>query len=138
MEFREAAKETWKNRNEIRIAITDATTALFRFASKIVELRKKLAARTVIGVGVPTPDEFRGIRFDLASSDDPADVALDIALFVHYLPEVLRAIEDEQITRRAMAGIVLRLRRDGSLEMEWHDRDPLRLRNRVFTLRDLS
>jgi hypothetical protein len=132
--IREAAKETWKNRNEIRIAITDATTALFRFASKIIELRKKLAARTVIDVGVPIPEKFYGIRFALPPSDDPTVVALDIALFVHYLPEVLQAIHDERIAEQAVAGIVLALRSDGSLEMGWHDSGTNRPRSRVFTL----
>lgn len=130
---KEAAKETWKNRAKIATA---AGNQVRKLADGIANLRHRLARRTRIEIGLPTPDEFYSTRLEIEGSD-PADMAIQIALFVHYLPAVCAVIKSDGLDRgNAAGGIKLTLGADASLEMRWQDNKTLAEARRVFTIQN--
>lgn len=118
---KEAAKDTWKARGKAIAAAKVATRGIANLAAKLASLRERLAFRTRIHVGLPFPDEHFATRLEIAGSD-AHEIAVQIALFVHYLPALNRLIESERLSDETVAtGILLRLLPDASLEVSWSD-----------------
>jgi hypothetical protein len=127
---KEAAKETWKNRAKIATA---AGNQVRKLADGIANLRHRLAGRTRIEIGFPTSDEVYSTRLEMEGSD-PADLAIQIALFVHYLPAVCAVIKSEGLDRgNAVRGIRLTVGADASLEMRWLDNKTLAEASPLFS-----
>lgn len=133
---KEAGKDTWKNRAKIPPLAVAAGGRIKQFALGLRRLRSRLAPRTRIDIGLPFPDDYDGTCLELAGTDDD-ELALQIALFVYFLPDVANLIRDEGLTRSSVAtGLQLRLRVLGlSLEVSWQDEA---LRKQVRLLKFVS
>ncbi len=91
---KEAAKETWKNRSKILSAAVSGGNRVKQLAVAIGSFRSRLASKTQIVIGLPVPDDYDGTRFELVGTDVD-ELAVQIALFVHYLPAVVDLIRKE-------------------------------------------
>jgi hypothetical protein len=116
---KEAAKDTWKSRAKVVSAALVAGGALKRFATMLQGFKAKLSSGTDVIVGLPEPDEFFGIHFQLPF-DDPASTELALALFVHYQPAVARLVSEHQASGvRAATGYFLEIQHNASLRVWW-------------------
>jgi len=128
---KEAGKETWKNR---RVIVSAAGNRIKQFSDAVVHLRRRLRADTRIEIGLPAPDDYDGTRLELVGTD-AENLALQIALFVHHLPGLLKLIDEEHLTKgKVAAGIHLQILDDASLEVWWQDSASLKRQVRVLLL----
>ena len=128
---KEAAKDTWKSRAKLIPVAVAAGSSVKRFVALVRTFKSKLSSRTVVIVGLPDPDEYFGVHFELPF-DDPASTELAMALFVHYQPAVARLIKEHQASGiRAITGYFLELLPDASLHVSWFDSKSLK-REEVF------
>lgn len=133
---KEAAKDTWKNRAKIVSAAIGVSNKLRRLAEKFLNLRNRLSTRTDLVIGLPTPDEHFGTHFELAATDAD-ELCLQIALFVHYIPAVLKLIDAEGLnTCKPATGIFLTLLPTGALHVVWFDGESLQKKECVLPLND--
>lgn len=133
---KEAAKDSWRNRRKALVVAKAAGDQIRRLAVAIASLRHRLAERTTIAVGLPVPNEFFATRLVL-EGDDPDELALQLALFVHHLPALSDLITANALGegRDASTGLLLRLREDGALLVSWHDGETHTIREHVLSLR---
>jgi hypothetical protein len=130
---REAAKDTWKNRRKIVSAAVVAGGRVRQLAVALASLRKRLAPDTRIEIALPFPDDFDGTILELVGTDAD-ELAVECAVFVHYLPALMNLIREEGLSRGSVAtGIQLVMLDDLSLEVSWQD-GSLQKRTRVLTI----
>jgi hypothetical protein len=133
---KEAAKDTWRHRGKAVAVAAVAGGQLRRLASSIAALRRRLAPRTTVGIGLPVPNEFFSTRLAL-DGEDPDALVAQLALFIHHIPALAELITRHELAEgRAATGVFLALRDDGSLLVSWHDRDTLEMREHILSLRD--
>lgn len=133
---KEAAKDTWKNRTKIVSAAVGVSNKLRRLAEKFINLRNRVSTRTDLIIGLPTPDDHFGAHFELTAAD-PDTLSLEIALFVHYIPAVLKLIDAEGLnSRKPATGVFLTLLPTCALHVAWFDGESLEKEERVLSLTD--
>lgn len=134
--IKEAAKESWKNRAKVISTGVAATGNLMqKFASSLAALRERLGPRTRLEVGLPFPEEYWSTRLEISGSD-VAEIALQLALFVHHIPALQALISKQGLDSSSVAaGLRLNLLSDGSLEVSWQDGQTLHRQQRVIPLR---
>lgn len=129
----EAAKDTWKNRSKIISAAAGAGDRVKQFAAALASLRKRLAPKTHIEIALPFPDDYDGTILEVVGSDVD-ELAVQLAVFVHYLPALVALIRKEGLTRGTVAtGIQLFMLPDLSLKVSWQDAS-LKRQTRVLTI----
>jgi hypothetical protein len=130
---REAAKDTWKNRSKIVSAAVVAGGRVRQLAVALASLRKRLAPETGIEIALPFPDDYEGTILQLIGTDVD-ELAVECAVFVHYLPALMNLIRKEALSRGSVAtGIQLVMLDDLSLEVSWLD-GSLKKQTQVLTL----
>jgi hypothetical protein len=118
---REAAKDTWRNRSKIVSAAVVAGGRVRQLAVALASLRKRLAPETSIEIALPFPDDYDGTILELIGTDVD-ELAVECAVFVHYLPALMNLIHKEGLSRGSVAtGIQLAMLDDLSLEVSWQD-----------------
>lgn len=122
--LKEAAKDTWRNKDRIARALAKLVVQpLQTAAAAITRFRSMAAPRTDVDIGIPLPDDFFGTRLRLEGTDADS-IALEIALFVQQCGAIQALLEDAE---RGGAGVVgqisLSLLPDGSMRVEWMNRD---------------
>lgn len=129
----EAAKDTWKNRSKIISAAAGTRDRVRQFAVALASLRKRLAPETRIEIALPFPDDYDGTILE-AVGTDVDELAVQLAVFVHYLPALVALIRKEGLTRGTVAtGIQLFMLPDLSLKVSWQD-GSLKWQTRVLTI----
>jgi hypothetical protein len=129
---KEAGKDTWKNRAKILSAAAATGDRVRQLAVALASFRRRLAERTRISIGLPTPNDYDGTRFELVGADVD-ELVVQLAAFVHYLPALAVLMREERLDRvRVATGIRLRMRADFSLEVSWQD-SSLKKQTRVLT-----
>lgn len=123
----EAGKDTWRNRAKIWSGTVAAGHRIKKLAAELGRLRARLPQKTRIQLGLPVPADY-GTRIELVGSDVD-ELALQLALFVDYLPALVQAMRKECLDQSG--GIQLRLLPDASLEVSWQDSSKKR-QTRVF------
>jgi hypothetical protein len=130
----EAAKDTWKNRSKIISAAVGAGDRIKQFAVSLARLRKSLAPKTCIEIALPYPDDFDGTILEIVGTDAD-ELAVQLAVFVHYLPALEALISKEGLTRGTVAtGIQLFMLPDLSLKVSWQDNGSLKWQIRMLTI----
>jgi hypothetical protein len=130
---KEAAKDTWKNRGKIASAAVATGGRIRQLALALAKLRSRLRPETGIEIGLPFPDDYDGTLFEV-TGDDVDELAAQCAVFVHYLPALMKLIREEELGRASVAtGIQIAVRADLSLEVSWQD-GSLAKQKRVLTL----
>lgn len=131
---KEAGKDTWKNRAKAVTAVRSVGNAIRKLASSIAHVRSKLEPGSSVTVGIPVPDWVYTTDLKL-STEDEDELAVELALFVHHLPKLGALIESEGLHQGAAVGwINLRILPDGSLEVQWMDKQSLDDCRRVLPL----
>jgi len=129
---KEAGKATWKGLSNL--ASVRRKDKLNQLAAEVAELRGHLKDRTRIEIGMPVPNHYFATRLELQGTD-PAEIAAQIALFLHHLPALKALIKSESLDKeKVAAGIFLKLRPDGALEVSWHDQETLEKQQRVIPI----
>jgi hypothetical protein len=134
----EAAKSNWENRSKIISAAVSAAVGagdrVKQFAVALANLRKHLAPNTDIEIALPFPDDYDGTGLVLRGADVD-ELAVQLAVFVHYLPALEALIRKENLTRGTIAtGIQLALLPDLSLKVSWQDNASLEWQTRLLTI----
>jgi hypothetical protein len=130
---KEAAKDTWRNRGKIAAAAVSTGGRVRQLAVALAKLRHRFRPETSIEIGLPFPDDYDGTLLEI-TGDDADELAAQCAVFVHYLPALLKLIREEGLGRATIAtGIQLAVRPDLSLEVSWQD-GSLARQVRVLTL----
>lgn len=92
-----------------------------QFAIALASLRNVLASKTVIEIGLPFPDDYDGACLEIVGTDVD-ELAVQLAVFAHYLPTLVGLIRKEGLSRGTVAtGIQLVMLPDLSLEVSWQD-----------------
>jgi hypothetical protein len=129
-----ASGETWRNRAKLAAPAIDAGNRVLKLALSLVTLRAKLSTRSKLVLGLPVPDDYFGVRFELLGQDQDV-LAAEIALFVQYVPAIERLIELEGIKYGKVAGAVtLVLEEDSSLRVAWTDRESFQGAERILRI----
>lgn len=132
----EAGKDTWKNRAKALAAARKIATKIPTFASALKKHANKLKASTELRIGIPVPDQICSTELMLTSRDE-IEIALELSLFVHFLPELMELLDQEGLTQGKASGIVwLRFRDDLSLEVSWFDKDTLEQIRKIIYFRE--
>lgn len=127
---KEAGKATWKGLSNLASAKRE--NRLNQLAAEVAALRGNLRDRTRIEIGLPFPDHHFATRLELQGKN-PAEIAAEIAFFLHHLPALKALIESENLDKeKVVTGIFLKLRQDGALEVSWHDQETLEKQQRVI------
>jgi hypothetical protein len=127
---KEAGKATWKGLSNL--ASAKRKNELNKLAAEVAELKGQLKDRTRIEIGFPFPDHYFATRLELQGTD-PAEIAAQIALFLHHLPALKVLIESESLDKENVAtGIFLKLGQDGALEVSWYEQETLEKQQRVI------
>jgi len=93
------------------------------FSTNISKLVKNLPPNTDIILALPIPDSYNPTSLKIISSDIN-DISIQIALFIHHLPKLMRLIDSEKILQKRILGsIYLELQDDASLKISWKDID---------------
>ncbi len=128
---KEAGKDTWKHRAKALSAAVVAANLIKRFGTALANLRKRLPSRTRIEIALPIPDDYFCTCVELIGTEAD-DFAVQIALFVHHLPALVKLMRDEELDcHNVDGGISLKLLPDGSLYVRWQDNDTLREHTRT-------
>lgn len=129
---KEAGKDTWRNRGKGYAVLGSSTDKLKRFARAIARALSRLRPQTRAIVGLPVPDDIYTTQLYLSSADEN-ELAVELAMFVHHLPLLIKVMENEGITAGRVSGWVgLTLLADGSLEVSWFDKKSLDQVRRVI------
>jgi hypothetical protein len=118
--LKEAAKDTWRNKAAIARALALPVSAPLRAAAiALARFRGSAQARTSVDVGFPVPDEHFGTRLRLEGRE-PDTIALELALFVRQSGAIERILREAEESGDAPIGqVILRLQRDGAVEIIW-------------------
>src|SRR6266567_9622734 len=84
---KEAAKETWRERAKLARRTVAAGNTVVKLARSLVKLRGALPGRSKLILGLPVPDDYFGVRFELVGKDEEI-LAAEISLFVRYVPAI--------------------------------------------------
>jgi len=134
--IKEVAKHSWRNRKRAWAAVGVAGNRVKKLADGIAGFLHKTGHRTEIGVGIPLPDEYFPSSLYLEGTG-PDDLSVQVALFVHHLPALRSLILDEKLAEgRVLGGISLKLLDNGSMEVTWMDKEPMRSSRRILPLED--
>lgn len=133
---REAGKDTWKQKGRLVDAALSGADRLAKLAAALARVRAGLPDRTRLVLGLPVPDDYLGIRFELQGCDEEV-LAVEIALFVRHLPGLETLIEKERLKEGKVTGAVkLMPLENGSMSVSWMDRTSLTIVERVLPLPD--
>ena len=91
---KEAAKTTWKERAKLVPAVLRTGNSLGKLTRALLRLRGTAAGRTKLVLGLPVPDDYFGVRFELIGQDEEI-LAAEISLFVRYLPALQELLDRE-------------------------------------------
>jgi hypothetical protein len=131
---KEAGKQTWKSRAKIVLASVTAGDKVLKLARALAKLRKSLPAHSKLVLGLPVPDDYFGIRYDLVARDEDL-MASEIALFVSYIPQVEQLVESEGLRNGIVTGpLMLLVRDDLALKVTWMNRKTLTVEERTLCL----
>jgi len=131
---KEAGKETWKNRGKIVSAAFAGANRVKDLGTALGKLRSRLSSKTRIVIGLPVPDDYDGTRLEVLGTEAD-ELAIELAIFVHYLPALTDLIREERLNSQSVAaGIRLLLLPDASIEVSWQDGDSLKKETRVLKL----
>jgi hypothetical protein len=132
--IKQTAKHSWRHRAKAWAAVGGVGNRIKKLADGIVRLRHKTSQRTGVGVGLPVPDEHFPSCLYLEEAG-PEELAVQIALFIHHLPALKSLIAEERLDQgRVLGGICLRLLEEGTMEVTWMDKEPMRLSKRILPL----
>jgi hypothetical protein len=133
---KEAGRDTWRNRAKVASAAIGSKNQIARFARGLLKLKARVAPRTKLVLGLPIPDDYFGVRFELVGRDEDL-LAAEIALFARYVPAIERLIEAEGLRYGRVTGaVMLTIGDDTSLRVTWMDRERLEVEERVLRLDD--
>jgi hypothetical protein len=131
---KEAAKDTWKHKGKIVAGMVGVGNRVSRLASSLFTARSSSRRNTDLSIGLPIPDEDYTTLLRL-SSDEPDDLALEIALFVHHLPALIQLLQAEGVrTGATVRWVSTELLDDGSLRARWLQNEPLQHREAILPL----
>lgn len=131
---KEAGKETWKTRAKIAATTVATGNKVSRLARSLVKLRKALPARSKLVLGLPVPDDYFGVRFELVAKEEDL-MAAEIALFVQYIPSIESLIEVEGLRNGHITGpIMLVACDDMTLKVTWMNCKLLTIEERILCL----
>jgi hypothetical protein len=130
---KEAGKETWKQRARVAQAVISSTNGLAKFAASLARLRRDLPVRSRLVLGLPVPDDYFGVRFELKGRDEEL-MAAEIALFVRHVSGIQALIESEALKERVTGAVWLTLLERGAMSVSWMDNDSLTIQERVLEL----
>lgn len=131
---KEGGKETWTER--VKIASSAAATGdkILKLAQSIANLRRSLPERSKLVLGLPVPDDYFGVRYELVAREEDL-MAAEIALFVQYIPKIERLIEAEGLQSGKVTGaIMLLVCEDLTLKVTWMNRELLSIEERTLHL----
>jgi hypothetical protein len=132
--IKEAGGDTWRDRARLVAPAIETENRVLKLARALVRLREQLPARCKLVLGLPVPDDYFGVRFELLGRDQEV-LAAEIALFVQYVPAIERLIESEGIEYGEVTGAVtLVIEEDSSLRVAWMDRESLKVAKRIVHL----
>ena len=131
---KEAAKTTWAERAAIVRKAKVTTKVLGRFARRLARLRSSLPERSQLVIGLPVPDDYFGVRFELLGRDEDV-LAAEIAVFASFVPALEQLIRSERLEQgRVVGAINLLVTDDLRLKVAWMDRESLGIQERVLQL----
>jgi len=131
---KEAAKDTWKNKGKALKAVVGVTNKMWRLASSLLEAKSKSRTDTYISVGLPVPDDVY-TTFLKCQSSNVDDLVVELALFVHHIPELIKYLDENGLAEGAAVGwLSLKILDDGSMELTWMDKETLNENRHVFPL----
>jgi hypothetical protein len=130
---KEAGKETWKQRANLASRSVSAANGVVKLARSLLRLRAALPGRSKLVLGLPVPDDYFGVRFELVGREE-AILSAEIALFVSYIPFIEKLIETESLRNKVTGSIILVIQEDFSLRITWMDRHSLTVEERVLSL----
>ncbi|MFH2068273.1 MAG: hypothetical protein ABII89_02260 [Candidatus Omnitrophota bacterium] len=121
-----AADDAWDHKKEIAIKLKTNTVALLKkFTEALNKARQASNQNPYIIVGIPLPEDHFGTTFRFQAEDEN-DIAWFVANFLIKAEAIEKAIQEEMAgEHRPFASIQLHLQKDGSLIMQWMDRNEL-------------
>ena len=135
--IQEVAKSTWKGLSKATPTKTIYGNAVKIFANNTFSFVENLAPRTQLFLSIPIPDKYNAssLNLTLGSCDE---IAMQVALFAHHLPGLLRLIKNEiSPDDRILGSFQLTLLEDGSLKVVWKTMS-FDLQSRVLILSELG
>jgi hypothetical protein len=108
---------------------------MVKVARSVLRLRASLPERTKLVLGLPIPDDYFGVRFELVGRDEEI-LAAEISLFVRYVPAIEKLIQTEELRGKVTGAIILLIQEDLSLKVTWMNRQLLKIEERVLRLSD--
>lgn len=132
---KEAGRETWKQKAQLAHRTVDASNRMVKVARSVLRLRASLPERTKLVLGLPIPDDYFGVRFELVGRDEEI-LAAEISLFVRYVPAIEKLIQTEELRGKVTGAIILLIQEDLSLKVTWMNRQLLKIEERVLRLSD--
>lgn len=117
--IQEAAKSTWKMISKTISRKNSRQNPIIVLADNISSSQKHLPPRTQIFLSIPIPDEYNSsaLELTLGSSEE---IAMQVALFAHHLPELMHLIRNEiSPDDRILGSFQLTLLDDGALKIVW-------------------
>jgi hypothetical protein len=132
---KEAAKDVWKHKTKIAIALKDvAVTPLRVISSSISRLLISRPRGTLhITIGLPWPDNYFGAWMDITTSDEQ-QIAWIVANFVIHAERIQQAIQNEMNGDRRPSGAVsLTFQDDGSFLLRWMDSKDLQIHELIIS-----
>lgn len=122
---KEAGKDTWKNRGKALAVLRPSSDKIKKLATAVARALSRLQPNTRAIVGTPIPNEVYSTQLSLTPGDEN-DLAVEIAMFVYFLPALTDLLKTEGFGSGKTSGWVgLKLLHDGSLEVKWFDRHSL-------------
>jgi hypothetical protein len=96
--------------------------ALGKLSRAILRLRESTGERTKLVLGLPVPDDYFGVRFELIGRAEEI-VAAEIALFVRHLQALQELLDREALPLGVVGAVNVLVREDGALMVAWMGRD---------------
>lgn len=131
---KEAGKTTWKERAKLVPASFRTGNALGKLTHALLRLGGGADERTKLVLGLPVPDDYFGVRFELVGRGEDI-VAAEIALFVRHLPALEVLLAREVIPQGVVGAVNVLVRDDGAIMVAWMSRD-LQFREHVLQLKE--
>ena len=117
---KEAGKDTWKHRAKALGATIITGNKILNFIKKAVKLKSRLHHRTFCIIALRIDSSYSvnspGILLNLTNPDL---AALELALFTHHIPALLKLIEEKNLRNLAATGVYLNLQEEGNLFVSW-------------------
>jgi hypothetical protein len=122
---KEAGKETWRNRAKALVPFRASSDLIKKLAHGISAALERMKPAAHAVVAIPFPDEIYTTSLQLSSQEE-ADIAVDLSIFVHHMPQLAALLTEGGLKQTQVVGWVhLRILDDGSLEVSWMDRTSL-------------